>query len=590
MKRNEIEEKYKWDLTKMYPSIEEYKKDFDAVKKDIPKLTKYKGGKFLSSVEEFLEFMKLEEVISRKLDKLYEYTYLSTIVEPDNDELQYWHANITALIQEYDNAVSFVDTEIIQLEDKAREIIQDKRCSEYVVLIEEILRYKPHILDYDTEKLLTFADNTMNSYSTYTSINLEYKPVIIDGKEHFLNDATLNDFLRNPDENIRKQAYENVYEEYKKFSNLYAQTLSGKIKQDIFFAITRKYKSALENSTFSDNVTPELFYKILEVANNKYHAYFLEYLDVVNKILKKDKITNYDLKVPLCKTPKSEYTIEDAWKLVFEAIKPFGKEYEEIVKKAKNERWIDYYPHEGKRQGAFSAGVYDSYPYIMTNFTGDVESVFTMAHELGHSVHSYLSNKNQSYNNSSYKIFVAEVASTVNENLLMEYLIKNATSKEEKMYYLYRKLDEFVGTCYRQPFFAKFEDILHNKAQNNEGLSAKCITDIYAEISEEYYGGRVEQHKLGKYACFSVPHFYYNYYVYKYTIGNCVASVIASRILSGDKDTLEHYLEFLKSGWTKSPRELLRAVGVDPLDDDLYKEAFEGFKKVLDDFKKLALE
>lgn len=590
MKRSEIEEKYKWDLTKIYPSIEEYKKDFNMVKKDIPKLTKYKGGKFLNSVEEFLEFMRLEEGISRTLDKLYEYTYLSTTVEPDNEELQYWYANIGALMEEYDDAVDFVDTEVIQLEDKVRNILKDEKCKEYIVLIEEILRYKPHTLDYKTEKLLILAGNTMNSYSTYSTINLEYNPVIIDGKEHFLNDATLNDFLRNSDESIRKQAYENVYEEYKKFSNLFAQTLSGKIKEDIFFATVRKYKSALEWTTFSDNVTPELFYKILEAANNKYHGYFLEYLDIVNKILKKDKITNYDLKVPLCKTPKSEYTIEDAWRLVIEATKPFGEEYEEIVKKAKNENWIDYYPHEGKRQGAFSAGVYDSYPYIMTNFTGDVESVFTIAHELGHSVHSYLSNKNQEYNNSRYRIFVAEVASTVNENLLMEYLIKNAISKEEKMYYLYRKLDEFIGTCYRQPFFANFEDILHKKAQNNEGLSAKSITDVYAQLSEEYYGGRVEQHLLSKYACFSVPHFYYNYYVYKYTIGNCVASVIASRILSGDKSTLERYLEFLKSGCTKSPVELLKAVGVDPLDDNLYKEAFEGFKKDLDEFKDLILE
>lgn len=589
MKRCEIEEKYKWDLTKMYSSIEEYEKDFNAVKKDIPKLAEYKS-KFLDSVEGFLEFMRLEENISRRLDKLYEYTYLATITEPDNDELQYWHSNIAALTQDYDEAVNFVDTQVIQRENDVINILKDKRCEEYKTLIREILRYKPHTLDYETEKLLTLAGNTMNSYSTYSAINLEYKPVIIDGKEYFLNDATLNEFLRNSDENVRRQAYENIYTEYKKFSNLYAKTLSGKIKQDIFFAIARKYNSALEHSTYADDVNPELFYKILEVANKKYHGYFLEYLYVVNKILKKDKITNYDLKVPLCNTPKSEYTLENAWELVFEATKVLGKEYKEILVKAKEERWIDYYPHDGKRQGAFSAGVYDSVPYIMTNFTGDLESVFTIAHELGHSVHSYLSNKNQKYNNSHYRIFVAEVASTVNENLLLEYLIKNATSKEEKMYYLYRKLDEFIGCCYRQPFFANFEDILHKKAQSNQGLSVKSITDIYAELSEEYYGGKVEQHELSKYACFSVPHFYYNYYVYKYTIGNCVASVIASRILAGDKTTLEKYLEFLKSGCTKSPVELLKLVGVNPLDDQLYKEAFEEFKKVLDEFKKLSLE
>lgn len=586
MKRCEIEEKYKWDLAKIYPSIEEYKKDFNAVKEDIPKLIEYEK-KFLNSVEEFLEFTMFDEKINRILDKLFEYTYLSTEVEPENEEIQYWYSNIKALYNQYDEAVAFINIQVVTREDDVRKIMADERCSKYVQSLNEILRYKPHTLDYKTEKLLTLADNAMNWYETYSALELDFKPVIINGKEHFLNDATLNEFLKNPDEKIRKQAYENVYEVYKKFSNVFAQTLGGKIKSDIFFATAKKYNSVLEASVFADNVTSELFYKILKAANNTYHEYFLEYLEVTNKILKKDKITNYDLKLPLCSKPKSKYTIEEAWTLAFEALKIFGKEYEQVLKKAKEERWIDYLPHKGKRQGAFSAGVYDTNPYIMMNFSGNLESIFTLVHELGHSVHSYLSIKNQDFNNSHYKIFVAEVASTVNENLLTKYLIKNATTKEEKRYYLYNKLDDFVGTCYRQPFFANFEDTLYKKAENNEGLSAKSIADIYEKLSEEYYGGRVELHKLNKYVCFSVPHFYYKYYVYKYTVGNCVASVIASRIFEGDKDTLSKYLEFLKSGCSKSPVELLRDVGVDPLDNNLYNEAFKEFKKDLDEFKAL---
>ena len=257
------------------------------------------------------------------------------------------------------------------------------------------------------------------------------------------------------------------------------------------------------------------------------------------------------------------------------------------MKKAKEERWIDYMPHEGKRHGAYSSGCYDSNPYILTSYMEDIESIFTLIHELGHSAHTYLSNNNQEYATSDYRIFVAEVASTVNENLLMQLLLQNCTDREEKKYLLFKNLDEFIGCCYRQPFFAEFENRLHQKVANNEGLSNQTITDLYEKLSEEYYGEKVKLHELSKYSCYGVPHFYYNYYVYKYTVGMCVSSVIAKRVFKGDQKQIENYLNFLKSGSSKSPVELLKLAGVNPLDENLYKEAFENFKTDLEEFKKL---
>ncbi len=588
MNRSEIDSKFKWDLTTIYSNMKEYEDDFNYVKENIPNLGKHKD-KFLNSVDDFITFMNLYETVSRKISKLAMYSHLAIDVEPDNEKMQALEANIDALCDLYSNEIVFVDLEIGKNAQKAKKIVEDERCKKYNVMVDLILRFVPHILDEETEKILTLTSSAMNSYKTYTSIKPEFEPVIIDGEEHFLNEETLREFLKNPDENVRKQAYEKIYKEYKKFCNIYANTLEGKIKEDVVMSKIRKYNSPLEAATFGDEVTPELFNKILYMANEKYHNYYLEYLDVAKKILGKDILYNYDLRMPLAKEPDIKYTLDDAFELIYKATENFGEEYRAVLNKARDERWIDYLPHKGKRQGAYSSGCYDTNPFILTSFTQDVESVFTLIHELGHSVHSYFSNHYQDYINSDYRIFVAEVASTVNENLLMNLLIKNAKTKEERAYLLFKKLDEFIGTCYRQPFFAEYENILHNKVANNEGLSAKTLTDIYADLSEKYYGKKVVCHELSKYSCFAVPHFYYNYYVYKYTVGNCVAAVIAQRVSSGDKEQIERYLNFLKSGSSKSPVELLTLAGVNPLEDKLYEEAFEGFKKDLEEFKKVML-
>lgn len=587
MKRDEIESKYKWDLTKIYKNKQDFEQEFEEIKNEIPKIKEYKS-KFLENSEIFLEFMDLLEKINRKIEKMYVYTHLLVDVEPENADIQELNANIMGLAEQAGNESVFVDLEILKNEEKVNKILEDNRCKKYTNMLNHVLRTKPHVLSDETEEVLAQASGVLGaSYRTYCNIRPEFEPVIINGKEHFLNEETAREFFKNPDEDIRKQAYEKLNVQYKKKANVYASTLEGTIKKDVFFSKIRNFKSPLESSVFGDEVTEELFYKVLKNANETYHGYYLEYLDVVKKLMNKEKLEMYDLRYPIVKELGNKYTIEDAFELIFKATEKLGSEYRTIMEKAKNEGWIDYMPHEGKRHGAYSSGCFDTDPYILMSFTEDLESIFTMIHELGHSAHSYFSNHNQEYINSDYRIFVAEVASTVNENLLMNYLIKNTDDIEVKKYLLYKKMDEFIGCCYRQPFFANFENILHEKAANNEGLSNQTITDLYEKLTNEYYGGKVRIHEYSKYTCYGVPHFYYNYYVYKYTVGMCVSSVIAKRISNGDKEQIEKYLNFLKSGSTKSPVDLLTSAGVNPLEEKLYQEAFENFKQDLEAFKKL---
>ncbi len=587
MKRNEIDEKYKWDLKAIYKDREAFSKDFEEVKNELPKIETYKG-KFLESADIFLEFMELLENINRKIEKMYVYTHLAVDVEPENAEMQELNANILGLSDEAGNKTVFIDLEILKNEEKAKKILEDERCKKYTNMINHILRTKPHILSDETEEVLARASGVLeSSYKTYSNIRPEFEPVIIDGKEYFLNEETAKEYLKNPNEEIRKQAYEKLNVVYKKFANVYASTLEATMKKDAFYSKVRKFKTPLEASVFGDEVSEDLFYKVLETANKTYHGFYLEYLDTVKKLLNKEKLEMWDLRYPPIKTPTKKYSLDEAFELIFEATKNFGEDYRQILQKAREEKWIDYMPHEGKRHGAYSSGCYDTYPYILTSYNGDIESIFTLIHELGHSVHSYLSKHNQEYILSDYRIFVAEVASTVNENLLMNLLIEKSTDIEEKKYLLFRKLDEFIGCCYRQPFFANFENILHQKAADNEGLSNQTITDLYEQLTDEYYGGKVKSNEYSKYTCYGVPHFYYNYYVYKYTVGMCVSSVIAKRIFEGDKEQIEKYLKFLRSGSTKNPADLLTDAGVNPLEEKLYKEAFENFKNDLEEFKKV---
>ena len=587
MERKDIELQYTWDLSSIYQNDQVFNNDVNKAKDLLNKCISYKGI-LSSSSSNYLAYLETQTTLSRLLNKLYCYAHLASDVEPDNQAHQQKLSEALTLFQQVSNELTFVDLEIIEHQEQIREYIKDPRLKNYVYTTNEVLRYIPHTLTKEMEELLSETNKISDvSSNVFSALRLEFDPVMVDGKEEFLNQGTLSIFLKNKDASVRKQAYENFFSKYKAFENVYANTLSGVMKKDAFYAKARKYQDSLEASLFHDDAPRKLFEKILEMANLKYRPLFHRYNALKRKVLKLDTMYNYDLSVPLVEENERKFEIEEAFSIILEAVTPLGQEYQAIIKKSKEERWIDFYPHVKKRSGAYSSGAYDTKPFILMNFVGDYSSLSTMIHELGHSCHSYLSNHNQPAETADYRIFVAEVASTVNEMLLMQYMMKNAKSKQEKASLLYELLEECVGLIFRQPMFADYEHKLHQAVENDQPLSSQNITELYNQLNQAYFGDDVVLHELAGVSCYYIPHFYYNYYVYKYTLGMCTSLAIANRIEKGDQEQVDNYLAFLKSGGSDSPIELLKKAGVDPTKDELYIDAFNYFESILNQFEEI---
>lgn len=587
MERKDIDLKDTWDLSTIYSSDQLFYQDLEKVKSLINDLVSFKN-KVTNSIDSFYNFMSLKNQVERIINKLYCFAHLNCDVEPNNQTYQTMMASIMGILEATSVQLSFVDNEIIENEEKVLSYLKDPKLQKYSYKINSLLSYKQHILPKEQEELLAKVDSISDTSSqVFDAFRLEFEDVEENGKKKTLNNATLNKFLKSKNPEVRKQAYTNFFKEYRRYENVFAQTLSGVMKKDAFYADVRKFANSLEASVFDDDVPSDLFFKVLESANVKYRHLFHRYNHLKKEILKMDTIYNYDLNIPLVPSINKKYTIDQCFTIIKECLKPFGKEYLEIIDKARQERWIDFYPTTGKRIGAYSSGCYDSNPFILMNFIGDYNSLSTLIHELGHSAHSYLSNHNQEFVNASYRIFVAEVASTVNETLLINYMINNAKTDDEKAYFIYEQLENCVGLIFRQPMFADFEYKLHTMAENNEPLSSKVITDLYAKLNQEYYGPDVTLDELTGWSCYYVPHFYYDYYVYKYTLGMTVALAIVKRILNGDQKQVSDYLNFLKSGGSKAPVDLLKTAGVDPLDDQIYEDAFAYFESLLNQFEAL---
>lgn len=587
MERTDIQEKDTWDLSLIYQTKEQFYQDLDKAKDLLQQLLQQKES-FLLSINHFLTFHETYINMGRLIQKLHCFAHLHCDVEPQNQDYQTMYASILTFFDQVNSTLDFYTVDMIENSETIKEFLKDEKLQDYRYTINEILRQKKHTLSQDMETLISKTSMISDvSSQVFDALRLEYEPVLIDGKKQTLNNATLTEFLKNKDPQVRQEAYHNFFKEYKKYENVFAATLSGVMKKDAFYADVKKFKSPLEASLFDDNVPTSLFYKILEKANKEYRHLFHQYNSLKKKMLKQDIVYNYDLNVPFVEYKTKKYSTEECFDIILDVLSIFGEEYTDIIKKAKEERWIDYYPHTGKRIGAYSSGCYDTRPYILMNFIGDYNSLSTMIHELGHSVHTYLSCHYQTPVNCDYRIFVAEVASTVNETLLINYMLEHAQTKEEKAYFLYELLENCVGLIFRQPMYAEFEDILHTWAKEGKPMSAQMITDLYYQKNAEYYGLDITMDEYVGHSCFYIPHFYYNYYVYKYTLGMTVALAIVSRILNGDQQQKEDYLNFLKSGGSKDPVDLLKDANVNPLEDQLYDDAFQYFEKILNELKEL---
>ena len=590
MERQKIENQYKWTIDEMYPSESDLNKDIDKVKELIDKLASYKG-KLAESKSNLYEALHTSEDAGRILEKLYVYTHMKSHEDTRINDNQGKATKIDMLSTELSMATSYMVPEIISMDEaKLNEYLQDEKLSFYKKYVDEILRVKPHTLSEREEEILAAASDLTaipeNVYDMMSYADMQF-PEIEDeeGKKVKLTHANFSLFLKSKDRRVRKDTFEGLYSVYEQYRNTFASTLYGGVKSEIFYAKMRKYESALQGSLFNDDISVDVYENLIKSVSENIPA-LDKYIDLKKKFLGLDEIHMYDLYVPLTGDFDMKITYEEAKEIILEALKPMGEEYLSHIKDAFENGWIDVYENEGKQGGAYSWGCYDSKSYILMNYHDDLNSLFTLIHELGHSMHSTYSKSTQDYLYSSYKIFVAEVASTLNELLLINYLLKKSNSKEEKIYLLNYYLEQFRTTVYRQTMFAEFEKIVHETVEGGEPLTAEGFTNIYYKLNEKYYGKScVVDEQIGlEWA--RIPHFYSNFYVYKYATGFSAASALSKQILEEGETAVARYKEFLKSGGSDYPLNQLRAAGVDMEKKESVDEALSVFADLVDELEK----
>lgn len=589
--RNEVPNEYKWNLSKMYEDETKIEEDINKVKSLTPKILEYKTH-IMDSADTLYNFLKLTEEQDRILEKLYVYSKMSFDVDTKDNKTKALKMRIEKLNEDISENYSFIEPEMLEFDyNKVLDYIkQNKALEEYRFYLESIYRFKSHSLSQIEEDIYVKALNAFGNCSeVFTNINnadIDLGYIKDENNNNVkLTSSNYSIYMKSKDRRVRKDAFDAMYNYYKNLKNTLAATYVGEIKESSFITKVKKYNSTLERSLFPDNIDLKVYKNLIDTIHKNMNLMY-EYMDLRKKALKLDEMHMYDIYVDLVDNKNDKIPFEEGKKILFEALKPLGEKYLNDLKKAFDEKWIDIYPNEGKKSGAYSWGCYDSYPYLLLNYNDTVDSVSTMGHELGHSMHSYYS-KSQNYVDSSYPIFLAEIASTVNEVIINDYLYKNAKTKDEKIYYLTDFLDSVRTTIYRQTMFAEFEMLMHQKESDGISLTEEEISKTYYDLNKLYYGDSVVSDDNIRYEWSRIPHFYTPFYVYKYATGLSSALSIASRILAGDYETRDSYLEFLKSGGNDYPLNILKRVGVDMTTSKPIEDALNMFKEKLNELKEL---
>ncbi|HPF83429.1 MAG TPA: oligoendopeptidase F [Bacilli bacterium] len=590
--RNEIDSKFKWNIKSLYNSIEDFEKDVDKVKELNNKLLEFKNKIVLNSnnllnfYETYLEYNLVEE-------NLYVYSKMLCDQDTKDNNNQAIKMKIEKLMDDLNAKLSFISPEILSVDFEVIEkyIEQEPKLELYRFDLEKTFRYKKHTLSKIEEEIISKANNAMGTGDDafYNLDNSDIKlDSIIDenGKKVELNNSNFIKYMNSKDRNVRKSAFLSMYKYWEGLKNTVAATYKGQIKEDFFNSEIRKYNSPLEDSLFSDNIDKKVYTNLIETVHKNLDKMY-DYVDLRKKVLNVDELHMYDVYVDLCSDVPKNIPFEDGKRIVFDALKPLGERYLSDLEKAFNENWIDIYPNIGKKSGAYSWGTYTSYPYVLLNYNDTVDSVSTMAHELGHSMHTYYTNKKQPYIYSGYPIFLAEIASTTNEILLNDYLIKNAKTNKEKQLYINDFLDKIKGTLYRQTMFAEFEMIIHDKYNDGIALTDEEISNTYYELNKLYFGPNMISDEEIRHEWKRIPHFYSPFYVYKYATGISAAVSIASDILNNVEGAKEKYLELLSSGSSDHPLELLKKAGVDMTTPEPIEKALDMFNEKLEILKTL---
>lgn len=585
--RCEIEEEYTWDLTKIFKNNDEYIKSLNDVRSEIGKITGFKG-KILESSETLLSFLELSDKLERKLYKLYYYAHLKLDEDTTNTTSQELEGIITNLLQEYSLLTSFVLPELMQgdYNQVLSFIEQNEELRKYQFNLEDIYRYKSHSLNNEEEKTLSMLskslDNASSTFEALTDADISFDPIMVDGKKTLLTESNYNIYIRSQDRNVRRQAFKRLLTTYGSYKNTLASTFQGQVDCLVSLAKLKKFSSSLEASLFHDNLDTDIYNNLIETINKNMNTIY-KYYDLKREVLGVSKLHLYDVYTPMVKENDRIYTFNDAKNIAFSALKVLGDDYLHNLQKAFDERWIDVYSNKGKRTGAYSSGFYDTNPYLLLNWTDRYEDLTTLVHELGHSMHTYYSCHNNPYNLSSYNIFVAEVASTVNELLLVHYMLEHSPDND-KLFFINQLLELYKSTIYRQVMFAEFERNMHADYEKGVILTNEYLSSKYYELVKRYFGPRVFIDEEIKNEWMRIPHFYYNFYVYKYAVGLSSATKIVNDILSHKEGAVENYLAFLKTGGSMYPKDELEVCGVSVLDEKLYLEAIQTFDKYIDMF------
>ncbi|UII57026.1 oligoendopeptidase F [Cytobacillus spongiae] len=591
--RSEIPVEDTWRLEDVFESDEAWEKEYEEVKALIPGGVAFQG-KLGDSADTLYAALQYQDEISARIGKLYTYSHMRYDQDTTNSYYQGLDDRIKNLYSQVASALAFIVPEILAVdEQKIQGFLREKEeLKLYEQALQEINLQRPHVLSAEQEALLAEASEVLNSSSnTFGMLNnadLEF-PTIKDenGEEVEVTHGRYTRFLESEDQRVRHDAFKAVYETYGKYRNTFSSTLSGNVKKDNFNARVRNYQSARHAALAANNIPESVYENLVTVVNEHLHL-LQRYVKLRKKVLGLEEVHMYDLYTPLVKDVKMEVKYEEAKELILKGLAPLGEDYQNVLSEGFANRWVDVQENKGKRSGAYSSGAYGTNPYILMNWQDNVNNLFTLAHEFGHSVHSYYTRKTQPYPYGNYSIFVAEVASTCNEALLNDFLLKTIDDEQKRIYLLNHYLEGFRGTVFRQTMFAEFEHLIHKKAQENEALTADFFTKEYFALNKKYFGEEdiVVDKEIGL-EWSRIPHFYYNYYVYQYATGFSAATALSKQILEEGQPAVDRYLEFLKAGSSDYPIEVLKKAGVDMTSKQPIEDALKVFEEKLTELEGL---
>ena len=593
--RNEVSDDLKWDLSRVFKNNQEWEQEYKQVAQEIKNLSKFKGT-LAKSGKDLYEGITAILAVNRRLEKVYVYATMSSDVDTSNNHYLGFVAKAQSLANQMSAAIAFVDPEILSIpEETLAKFMQDEpRLENYRHRLEQITQKRPHTLPANEEKIIADAGDAMgtsaNTFNVLTNSDMEYGYVQDeDGEMVQLSDGLYSLLIQSQDRNVRKNAFDVMYASYGQFENSLASTLSGEVKAHNFNARVHKYNSARE-AALSENSVPTAVYDTLIKEVNSHLDLLHRYVALRKKILGLKDLQMYDMYVPLTGKPVLSYNFEEAKEEARKALAPLGKDYLKHVDYIFNNRVIDVVENQNKVTGAYSGGAYDTDPYELLNWEDNLDSLYTLVHETGHSVHSWYTRNTQPYVYGDYPIFVAEIASTTNENILTEYFLDKITDPKTRAFVLNHYLDSFKGTLFRQTQFAEFEQFIHETDANGQPLTADVLDEFYGNLNQRYYGDSVEPGGEIAMEWSRIPHFYYNFYVYQYATGFAAATALANKVVHGTEQERDAYINFLKSGSSDYPTEIMKRAGVDMTRADYLRDAFDTFEKRLNEFEKIVDE